>query len=193
MAAHGLGRLTTSVLWLMTTNASLWTMLAVSGPGLLRTLGWTLLVSLGFMFVVRAHSAGGTFTLSTPNGCRRGTAELHKPTASPGRSWQSMFLRSCSACSSSSPIVVGAMDVDAQCTLCTGPWSSTGPVPWYGVECPLLCNNRCRCHSARVCLTRQWIHVLRLCVGALWTNFAHFLREGGTQILKLILHPALLL
>ena len=66
VAAHGLGRLVIRVLWLMTTNASLWTMLAVSGPGLLRTLGWTLLVGLGYMFVVRAHSTGGTWTLSTP-------------------------------------------------------------------------------------------------------------------------------
>ena len=63
VAAHGLGRLMIRVLWLMTTNASLWTMLAVSGPGLLRTLGWTLLVGLGYMFVVRAHSTGGTWTL----------------------------------------------------------------------------------------------------------------------------------
>ena len=174
MAAHGLGRLMTRVLWLMTTNASLCTMLAVSGPGLLRTLGWTLLVSLGYMFVVRAHSTGGTWTLSTPNGCRRGTAELvDLPPAQGGiqvlgsavvGAWQSMSLRSCSACSSSFSIVVGAMDVDAQCTLCTGPWSSTGPVPWHGVECPLLCNNQVpwRLDSGYMLCVFTWVRYGRI-------------------------------
>ena len=41
-------------------------------------------------------------------------------------------------------IPVGYLVGGAQCTLCTGPWSSTGPVSWYGVERSLLCNNRCR-------------------------------------------------
>ena len=54
----------------MTTQASLWTTLAASGPGLPRTL---FLDPLGQS---RLHSTGGTWTLSTPNGCRRGTAEL---------------------------------------------------------------------------------------------------------------------
>ena len=87
--------------------------------GLLRTLGWTLLVSLGYMFVVMAQSSGGTWTLSTPCGCRRGTAELVDPPPAQGGilvlgsavfgAWQSTFLRPSSACSSSSPIVVGAI------------------------------------------------------------------------------------
>ena len=40
--------------------------------------------------------------------------------------------------------LVGYVVGDAQSTLCRGLWSSTGPVLWYGVERPLLCNNRCR-------------------------------------------------
>ena len=31
-------------------------------------------------------------------------------------------------------VCVGA----AQCTLCTRPWSCTGPVPWYGVDVPVV-------------------------------------------------------
>ena len=31
-------------------------------------------------------------------------------------------------------VCVGA----AQCTLCRGPWSSTGSVPWYGVDVPVV-------------------------------------------------------
>ena len=45
--------------------------------------------------------------------------------------------------------------------------------------------------SSRVCLLRQWIHVLRLYFGAFWKNCTHFLHEGGTQILKSTLRPAL--
>ena len=109
--------MTTTNVW----RASSKTMLATCGPRPQSTPGWTLLVSLGYMFVVRAHSAGGTWTLSTPNGCRRGTA---------GLVWARLWL----------VLVVGAMDADAQCTLCTGPWSSTGPVP-------------CMVLSARCCAT----------------------------------------
>ena len=89
MTAHGLERLMARVLWPTTTTmvwrASSKMMLATCGPRPHSTPGWTLLVSLGYMFVVRAHSTGGTWTLSTPNGCRRGTAELVDHTASPGR------------------------------------------------------------------------------------------------------------
>ena len=136
VAAHGLGRLMTRVLWLMTTNASLWTMLAVSGPGLLRTLvgpSWSVLATC---------SSSGSILLVEPGHSAHPMAAAvgqlswwtyRQPTAVVG-AWHSMFLRSCSACSSCFPIVVGAMDVDAQCTLRTGPWSSPvvvrQQVPW---------------------------------------------------------------
>ena len=35
-------------------------------------------------------------------------------------------------------IPVGYLVGDAQCTLCRGPWSSTGPVPGYGVDVPVV-------------------------------------------------------
>ena len=89
-------------------------------------------------------------------------------------------------------IPVGYLVGDAQCTLCTGPWSSSGPVSGYGVEHPLLCNDRCR--------GRLFSRVLGSTVdtysASAWVffgrNFAYFLREGGTLILKSTLHPALL-
>ena len=33
---------------------------------------------------------------------------------------------------------VGYLVGDAQCTLCAGPWSSIGPVSWYGVDVPVV-------------------------------------------------------
>ena len=59
-------------------------------------------------------------------------------------------------------IPVGYFVGDAQCTLCRGPWSSTGPGSWYGVERLLLCNNRCCGRLSSRMLVRQWIHFLRL-------------------------------
>ena len=81
--AHGL-QLMTRVLGLTTTKASSRTKLAMCGPGLPRILGWTLLVSLGYMFVVMAQYTGGTWTLSTRSGGRRGTAELGDPPPAQG-------------------------------------------------------------------------------------------------------------
>ena len=51
-------------------------MLATCGPGPPRTLGWTLIVSLGCTFVVVARCTGGTSTLSIPSGICRGNAEV---------------------------------------------------------------------------------------------------------------------
>ena len=72
VAAHGLGRLMTRM------RSSLWTMLAASGSRPRRGLGSTFMVSsLGFLLndVVRCHT-GGTSTLSIPNGCRHGKADM---------------------------------------------------------------------------------------------------------------------
>ena len=79
---------------------------------------------------------------------------------------------------------VGHLVGDAQCTLCTGPWGSTGPVSWCGVECALLCNNRCRGRLCSRMLGSTVDTFSASLLGALWTNFTYFLREGGTQILK---------
>ena len=84
-------------------------------------------------------------------------------------------LQSCSSCSSSLcrfcsvpsfssstefwTFHFGHLVGDAQCTLCTGPWSSTGPVSGYCVERPLLCYNRCR---GRLCSRMFGSTVLRL-------------------------------
>ena len=82
--AHGLRRFMVRVLWLTTTKASSRTKLAMCGPGLPRTPCWTLLVRLGYVFVVMTQKTGGTWTLSTPSGGRRGTAELVDPPPAQG-------------------------------------------------------------------------------------------------------------
>ena len=116
-------------------------------------------------------------------------------------------LQSCSSCSSSPcrmcsvprfssstecwNIPVGYLVGDAQCTLCTGPWSSTGPGSWYGIERPLLVQQQVPWPTL---LAYAWFdsrYISASLLDALWKNFSHFLREGGTPILKLILRPAL--
>ena len=92
---------------------------------------------LGYMFVVPgAFYWWNLDTQHNPNGCRRGTAKLVDLPPAQGRYISTGLGRGW--CSS-----VGAMDADAQCTLCTGTvefhWSSS----LYGVvSAPLLCNNR---------------------------------------------------
>ena len=116
-------------------------------------------------------------------------------------------LQSCSSCSSSPcrmcsaassqfldrvlDIPVGCLVGDAQCKLCTGPWSSTGPVLWYGVQRPLLCNNRCRGRLYSRMLGSTVDTCSASLLGAFWKNFTNVLREGSTQILMSILRPAL--
>ena len=134
------------------------------GPGLLRTPGWT----HGCMFVGMAQFSGGTWTLSTPS---------VGPTASPGRflstghgrGWclavdvpeimQRLFQqfsdrRGCSSCCT----VVDLAMHSAHCAQDRG----VPQVQFLGMvlTCPLLCNDRSKGDSARVCLARKWIHVL---------------------------------
>ena len=183
VAAHALGRLLTRVLWLMTTQASVWTMLAASGPGLPRTLFWTLLVSLGSILLVEpghsAHPMAAAVGQLSWWACRQPRAGLQALGSAVVGAWQSMFLRSCSACSSRSPIVVGALDVDAQCTLRTGPWSSTGPVPCCGVSAPVVVQQQV---PWRLC-SRMPDSTVDTCSASLpgcVMDVTQFLREGGT-------------
>ena len=84
-------------------------------------------------------------------------------------------------------VCVGA----AQCALCRGPWSSTGPVPRYGVDVPVVVQRQVPWPTL---LAHAWLdsgYIFCVYLGAFWTNFTHFPREGGTLILKSILHPAL--
>ena len=84
-------------------------------------------------------------------------------------------------------VCVGA----AQCTLCRGPWSSTGPVPWCGVDVPVVVQRQVPWPTL---LVNAWLHsgyIFCVYLAAFRKNFTQFLREGGTQILKSILHPAL--
>ena len=67
---------------------------------------------------------------------------------------------------------------------------STGPVFGMVLSARCCATTDAVADPARVCLVRQWIHSAFL-LGAVWKNFAYFLREGGTQILKSTLRPAL--
>ena len=53
------------------------------------------------------------------------------------------------------------------------------------LTCQLLCNGR-----GRLC-SRMLGSTVDTSSASIWTNCTQFLREGGTQILKSILHPAL--
>ena len=84
-------------------------------------------------------------------------------------------------------VCVGA----AQCTLCRGPWSSTGPVPWYGVDVPVVVQQHVLWLTL---LAHAWLdsgYIFCVYMGAFWTHFTQFLCEGGTLIRKSIVHPAL--
>ena len=90
-------------------------------------------------------------------------------------------------------LVVGAMDADAQCTLCTGPWSSTGPVP-----CMVLSACCCATTGAvATLLVYAWLDSGYMFCVFTWVRYGRishnfYVKAVGTQILKLILHPALL-
>ena len=101
-------------------------------------------------------------------------------------------LESCSSCSSRVvDIPVGYLVGDAQCTLCTGPWGSTGPVLGMVLSACCCATTGAVADSSRVCLLRQWILVLRFYLVRFWKNCTHFRHQGGTQILKSTLRPAL--
>ena len=87
-------------------------------------------------------------------------------------------------------IPVGYLVGDAQCTLCRGPWSSTGPVPGYGVDVPVVVQRQVLWLSCECWFDSGYMFCSLL--GGLWKNFTYFLRECGTLILKTILRPALL-
>ena len=125
----------------------------------------------------RSGSAGGSLRLmalssATPSGALRGPlVDVSVIMLYKFQSWFLLWSSSpCRLCSGGlvhfldrvMDVPVGYLVGDAQCTLCTGPWSSTGPGSWYGVERPLLCNNRCRGRLSSRMLVRQWIHFLRL-------------------------------
>ena len=75
-------------------------------------------------------------------GCRSGSPAIMQLLFQQSMSY--VFCASVQFLDRVSDIAVGYLVGDAQCTLCTGPWSSTGPGSWCGVERLLLCNNRCR-------------------------------------------------
>ena len=66
-------------------------------------------------------------------------------------------------------IPVGYLVGDAQCTLCTGPWSPTGPVFGTVLSARCCATTGAVADSARGCLVRQWIHSAFL-LGAVWKN-----------------------
>ena len=68
-------------------------------------------------------------------------------------------------------IPVGYLVGDAQCTMCTGPWSSTGPVFGMVLSARCCATTGAVADSARVCLVRQWIHSAFL-LGAVWKNLS---------------------
>ena len=71
----------------------------------------------------------------------------------------------------------------AQCTLCGGLWSSTGPVPWYGVDVPVVVQRQVPWPTL---LVHAWLdsgYLFCVYLAAFCTNFSQFLVS--------ILHPAL--
>ena len=127
-------------------------------------------------------------------GARRGAAQLAvgaamaagtSAAAHRGARWCHLPFCADSRCSSSADGGPGAETV-----LCTGPWSSTGPVFGMVLSARCCATTDAVADSARGCLVRQWIFSASL-LGGLWKNFTYFLREGGTQILKSTLRPAL--
>ena len=87
---------------------------------------------------------------------------------------------------------VGYLVGDAQCTLCAGPWSSIGPVSWYGVDVPVVVQRQVLWPTLLANAGSTVDTCSASLLGGLWKNFTYFLRECGTLILKSILRPALL-
>ena len=59
-----------------------------------------------------------------------------------------------------------------------GPWSSTGPVPWYGVDVPVVVQRQVPWPTL---LAHAWLdsgYIFCVYLAAFWTNFTQFLREG---------------
>ena len=89
-------------------------------------------------------------------------------------------------------IPVGYFVGVAQCTLCRGPWSSTGPVPGYGVDVPVVVQRQVLWPTLLANAGSTVDTFSASLLGGFWKNFTYFLRECGTLILKSILRPALL-
>ena len=71
-------------------------------------------------------------------------------------------------------IPVGYLVGDAQCTLRTGPWSSTGPGSWYGVDVPVVVQQQVPWPTL---LADAWFdsgYIFCVSTWWLWKNFTHF-------------------